>query len=449
MPLGCAPEDEIPRNPTWVGHILPMLKKHRADPRAAALMDYKGVIGRRHELMARCSHPPRADDRVFPPGLSKDFRAVFARFLSGRDGAGGQPLLFDINDPQQLKDTLQLAAEVELATLPPYLGAMYSIKDRHTGGNNGAIRSAISSVVYQEMAHFALVCNMLVSISGQPNFTDKDNIISYPTELPGGLHPGLCVRIRKASIEQMQVFMEIEKPLKTRVPKKDETTGIWYVDKTCDLVEEDNTIGYMYEQIKTSMETLFNNDSITFEHEHHQVEYMEHGLGIKKILSLDDAKEAINVILEQGEGGVPGASETGLDPVDDTTGDMAHYFMFSEVFYGRKIVRNDDPSTGFKYSGEAFELDPAGVYNMMDDPDYRCLTADSSEYKQAVKFAGKYHDMLVSLTSSFNGTPSDMSSAVTDMRALRALAPMAMKADNGLGTGETIGTPFQEPPANT
>ena len=62
-----------------------------------------------------------------------------------------------------LQDSLQAAIQVELTTIPPYLAAMWSLKDP-TSGNCSKANSFLFQVVLEEMLHMALACNMLCAL---------------------------------------------------------------------------------------------------------------------------------------------------------------------------------------------------------------------------------------------------------------------------------------------
>ena len=66
-----------------------------------------------------------------------------------------------ITTPEELRQHLALAVQVELTTVPPYLYALYSIEDQ----TSEAAR-LIKSVVAEEMLHAALVANLLVAVGG-------------------------------------------------------------------------------------------------------------------------------------------------------------------------------------------------------------------------------------------------------------------------------------------
>src|SRR5215470_9329893 len=88
-----------------------------------------------------------------------------------------------------LKTSLQAAIELELSTLPPYLCAMWSIRDP-TSPSGGTAYNLIDSVVRQEMIHLGFVCNLLTAIGGTPRIAEgyEKNIV-YPGPLPGNVRP--------------------------------------------------------------------------------------------------------------------------------------------------------------------------------------------------------------------------------------------------------------------
>ncbi|MBE9211043.1 hypothetical protein IQ244_32075 [Nostoc sp. LEGE 06077] len=81
-----------------------------------------------------------------------------------------------------LKSSLNAAIELELATLPPYLCAWWSIKDL-----GASAAGLIRSILMEEMLHMGLVANMLTTIGGTPRISTV--LPSYPSPLPGGVIP--------------------------------------------------------------------------------------------------------------------------------------------------------------------------------------------------------------------------------------------------------------------
>ena len=85
-----------------------------------------------------------------------------------------------INTLQSLREHLQVALEIEHATIPPYLTALYSLEE----GHNQEAFEVIESVFMEEMLHMTLVANLLNAVGGSPQIDKPDFIAHYPTYLP-------------------------------------------------------------------------------------------------------------------------------------------------------------------------------------------------------------------------------------------------------------------------
>jgi len=81
-----------------------------------------------------------------------------------------------IRSRDSLQRCLQMAIELELSTLPPYLSALYSMDPNAKLPNhaNEQIIALIRSIVHQEMTHLALACNLLRAIGGTPRIAHKE-----------------------------------------------------------------------------------------------------------------------------------------------------------------------------------------------------------------------------------------------------------------------------------
>ena len=104
---------------------------------------------------------------------------------------------------------MQIALEIEHATIPPYLTALATLMT----GNNSDIHAKLKNVFIQEMFHLALAANILNAVGGKPSLNYSGFIPDYPSALPGGLHPNLIVPIKKFSRPLVKdVFSMIEQP---------------------------------------------------------------------------------------------------------------------------------------------------------------------------------------------------------------------------------------------
>src|SRR3954463_5867953 len=126
----------------------------------------------------------------------------------------------------ELREHLQWAIELEHSTLPPYLTALYSIKD----GHNAEAAEVIQSVFLEEMLHMTLAANILNAVGGEPNVDYPGIMPSYPTYLAHS-NQAFEVPLLKFSKEALEVFLQIERPGEhDGLPEDDEfeTIGQFY-----------------------------------------------------------------------------------------------------------------------------------------------------------------------------------------------------------------------------
>ena len=166
----------------------------------------------------------------------------------------------------RLKTDLQIAIEIELATIPIYLYTYYSIVRNATSGEDvdpvqtyaNMAGAAIMSVSVEEMLHMSLGCNILHAMGVAPQLYKKAPG-TYPTPLPHHNRKGppgpdgkTEVRIPLAKLGFMQLwqFLLIEYPEQWDAPPQDEN---W------------DTIGQFYSYIRCLMSTKFITDA-DFQH---------------------------------------------------------------------------------------------------------------------------------------------------------------------------------------
>ena len=257
--------------------------------------------------------------------------------------AGGGTKIIDLmnvppeeHDLDWLKAALQSAIELELATLPPYLCAMWSIDE--TDPNAAYPVQSLRQIVIEEMRHMGLACNLLTTLGGTPQINVSGHVPEFPGELPGGVKPGLMVSLAKLSPEQLAVFLEIELP---------ETPPIMPTA----LKETFPTIGAFYDAILAALQNL----SLAAFTGRNQLT----ALGLRPVRSLADAETAVGIIKIQGEGTAQSPEEQpGLSEPD-----LAHYYRFREILNERRFVKN---AAGQWVNGEAIPFPK--VYPMATIP---------------------------------------------------------------------------------
>lgn len=414
---------DIPAVPDWMSDVRPIFQQY-ADlypimHKIVDLSNYASLTSRISALK-NVFKAPVSDPNYMPVtrDLSTRKREMLLKWLD-------YPVYMELDSVTDLHQALQQAIELEHATIPPYLTALYSIKP----GANVEVAQLIRSVVMEEMLHMALVSNLMISIGGTPSFNRPKFVPIYPGSLPGGLRADLTVRLRKCSIDQLRAFMSIEQPDKVIEPEH-------YRAKPGNPVDTSKfTIGWFYDEIKVALTNLSNAGQISFGNADKQVTTW-HGPGkLFAITSLADACRAIDEIKRQGEGAGP------RHP-GDGDGELSHYYKYAEIVYGHRLVKKEQ---GFAYDGEEIPFDPNGVWPMMDDPNLAVYPKGSRARVLQEQFARTYQALLNGLHIAFNGEPDKLGEAVGLMFSLQLAAQQLMETPSGLDDGTTAGPSFQLP----
>ena len=116
-------------------------------------------------------------------------------------------VLSTITTREELFHYLRAALQLEHATIPPYLTALYSIRP----GTNSDAYHVIRVVVVEEMLHLTLAANIFNAIGGTPDLTGADFMPVYPAFLPDG-EQDFEVALRRFSPEAVDTFLKIERP---------------------------------------------------------------------------------------------------------------------------------------------------------------------------------------------------------------------------------------------
>jgi hypothetical protein len=324
-----------------------------------------------------------------------------------------------------LRAALQQAIELEHATLPAYLYALYSL----VPGKNVAIARLMLSVIMEEMLHMALACNILNAVGGHPLIDTPAFIPVYPGPLPGGVDANLQVPLSPFSLPLVEhVFMVIEEP---------EDPLHFPVLR---MAPGQLTIGQFYAQIKQTIVQLAAQGDIFTGDPRRQ---LTKGFSPSELIAVDDvatASAAIDTIVEQGEG----TRTSPLDPQHEP----AHYYRYAEILHGRALVPNPTPPPAFAYSGAAIPFDPQGVYPVVTNPSRATYGAGSAAAIQNATFNYTYTSLLRALHAVFNGRPQDLTAAIGLMESLKELAFTMMSATPAGPAGLTAGPSFQYQPTN-
>ena len=204
---------ESPEKITWTEHVYPIFKEY-ADLYPVMkgptfdMSDYDSVV-KHKDLVSLSMNLPITHNSFMPAtrDLSIRKRRMITKWLADETPVHGDP--GKLITVKHLRVLLQTALEVEHSTIPPYLTALWSIRD----GYNRQVHRILKTIIRQEMLHMSLVANLLNAVGGAPSLIHSTFIPNYPTHLPGGLQPNLIVSLEKLSPEVIEnVFMKIEKP---------------------------------------------------------------------------------------------------------------------------------------------------------------------------------------------------------------------------------------------
>ena len=319
-----------------------------------------------------------------------------------------------------LKESLQAAVAIEFTTIPPYLCALWSIRD-----DLHPLAKSIREVVQEEMLHMILTCNMLAALGEQPRINSC--VPEYPAELPRNVHPELTIKLSGLTRDALATFMQIERPEQIVSHGHDHD----------DADHAGSTIGRFYERIERAFDILKPELSTDCQIGGPPVAAAVVPTSLKDCIVEDvkEVKEAIEIIREQGEG----SSKT---PEDSGEDDLAHYYRFEEWYVGRKLER--DPETGRYFHGKPMELPdvwpmakvPAGGYEARDVSDeVQCLLE---------RFDETYSSMLDLLQQTWQrGGQRSFVRSLELMFELEKYAKPLMRIPIKHGEAETFGPCFR------
>jgi len=302
-----------------------------------------------------------------------------------------------------LLEALNTAAALEFATIPPYLVALWSIKDQ-----TDPIAGSIRSIIHEEMTHLALACNLITGLGGTPSLTG-DAAPRYPQSLPGGVHPELLIELGNLNDRTLETFLEIERPVHIVEIEDQQTT---------DIPDNDKTIGDFYGAVRLAAYALDPEFELGSQITGPLVPFV--------ITNLADLDAAIDLILTQGEGATGTPYETGPD-------DLAHYYRFKEIQLERRL--SWDPEAKILKLGEAFARPDTYSVNSPPASGYDSNVPDEI-HGLSDAFNIRYSDMLGALEQAWGagGHPALLRS-MEFMFELKPIAQKMMRYDDGTGHG--------------
>ncbi len=341
---------------------------------------------------------------------------------------------------------LQGAVKLELATLPPYLTGVFSVK----AGANAASRTLTQSVATEEMLHLALAANTLIAVGGNPQVSAAGLSLSYPGQLPMAIDTSLEVQLAALTKPQVHdVFMGIERPdTEAVLPGESAPPEALALRKANPSFM---SIGDFYNFIIAMLRVLVAAGTDPFAEPRlgRQVDLAPWFAGVipgnptGKVHDLKTAVYNLKTIIRQGEGAQVGSDP--INPTGDAEGGLAHYFKFGEIYYGKELVRDKNDPSGWSYSGADVPLDPQGVYDFPSNARLSDYPAGSAAAISAEQFYEAYLRLLRGLDRAFNGDPGFLSDAIGTMYELKLVAQQVVlhPADPNKPNGKVAAPPFQ------
>jgi Ferritin-like len=215
---------------------------------------------------------------------------------------------------ERLVHLLTEAAEIEHSLLCSYLYAALSLKRAPDGGLSpgeakavAGWRKTVMSVAVEEMAHLALVNNLLVAAGGAPHF-DRPNL-----PVPPGYHPaGFIIRLAPLTKATLDHFIFLERPADAEVlegaGKYAERAPIERVATPGHLTPSTpdyETIGEFYTEIRARLIELgqkHGHSALVDDGERQLSPHDAELPGLLVVRTIDNALAAVETIVEQGEG---------------------------------------------------------------------------------------------------------------------------------------------------
>lgn len=315
---------------------------------------------------------------------------------------------------------LHAAIELEHATIPPYLTALYSIKP---GWNQEAYK-IILSVVKEEMLHMVIAANVLNAIGGKPKVNVPNFIPTYPGPLPMNVGDGLIVNLASLSKDVLEnTFMAIEEP-----------------EDPIDFPEEEKenqeyaTIGSFYQAIIDKIQEL-GEQCFTGDPSRQVVnEQWFPRTELFPVTNVDEAVAALTLIVKQGEG----TSTSPLDP----EGNLAHYYRFAEIFYGKHLVKDENAEEGYSYTGDPIPLETDGIWDLVENSKAENYQPNTAERRMVDQFNYSYTNLLNGLHKTFNGEPDYLNTVMGVMYELKLQGQKMMELTDPI-SGKQVAPSFE------
>ncbi|WP_332452580.1 ferritin-like protein [Chryseobacterium aquaticum] len=382
-----------------------------------------------------------------------------------------------------LQDLLQTAILIEHSTIPPYLTALYSIKD----GTNILPSQIIRSVAVEEMLHMIMVCNVMNAVSIQPSVNRPQNYPNYPMKLP--LNVDFYVGLETFSSNSIATFIAIESPSNplVKAPKYDydaqpeamlsrgavQENNLWTSENMKDFIMKNvHTIGEYYDvvffyivvfqiiayykangKLPQTFEELNKGGIFTGDPAKQIRPEQYYGSGGK--LYPVDALEGVILVFQEIKGQGEGADDSifDVDPSQFEEGaELAHYFRFKEIFHEHFYLGGDyrpftDENGMMPVTtppvGKPLPVDWSEAYPMKPNPKMSDYQSNPQLFEQGKQFNVTYKKLLDAIQAAVEGHSEELAKSIMYMYALKeqAIGLMSQPLTSQYNAGPTFEYP--------
>lgn len=326
---------------------------------------------------------------------------------------------------EQLFDLLAEASEIEHTLMCSYLFAAFSLRCGSDSGLDAkelkaveGWRKIILSIAVEEMVHLLLVANLSIAIGGRPHFGRPN----FPVE-PGYFPAGVVVKLTRFSPETLAHFIFLERPKGSQLPDADgfspETPYVREeaFDGLMPSIQDYATVGGLYDALRASLVSSagrLGEGALFLGPVTAQVGPEAINLpGVVIIDSLASALEAIDTIVEQGEG----------SPRDR---EDSHYERFREIAAEFRSLRELNPNFD-----PAWPVAESPVMRRPPNPEGKTFV-DAPEAARVLDLANAIYALLLQLVvQAFgrSGAPVSVGQARTLDAAIGLMHALAAVSD--------------------
>ncbi|HEX2046446.1 MAG TPA: ferritin-like protein [Acidimicrobiales bacterium] len=325
-----------------------------------------------------------------------------------------------------LRDVLQAAVELELATIPPYLCAWWTVRDRTC-----EVALMLQDVAIAEMRHLAIAANTLIAVGGTPEI--RAAFPAYPTHIRNvGTVEVSLLPFGRRFLEQSR---RIERPeTKGAEPGTPTTSRV----RLLAMGDRFSTIGAFYRCVLEGLDRLVVElgEPAVFP-DGGRIERQLGYFGAQRIdvACRARARALLDDVVDEGEGDDCG--------VRDRYGALAHFYTFDQMCRGRRYGPEDKAG---RPCGDELAV-PEGeeqVAPMLPNATQLLyLPPRSALWDDSVAFNDLLTDVVDTLDAGFKGDPAKVQAAFGLMLQLREAADRLLARPLPDHPGQVAGPTFE------